>query len=371
MEKKVADLRSHEDCQARLGLTEEAVKSYEQAYKAGKALPALEVFEVNGELIVVDGFHRLEAARRAGVETLPVEIVGKGTMAEAEWAALGKNHNHGVRRTREDKRKAVQMALANTAAAKLTNRSLAKYLEVSHTFVANERKMAEVLGEVGNVASPEVEWARTMLAGNAAYWIEDCKKNVRLNQAPGAHNIDGPMTVGSGAQTAGTFTTANFDVRVEVTEQPYTNNFDDCGIVVIYSGGYMCCGIYRNDSVEPFDTFAYCQSTGDTFTEVGSLGVSSGLAPFELRIQRDTGNVYRAYYDIGGGFVQIGTDSTLTPDGITPTGVAMYVGGPTTLDDVTEVKFDWFFEESSAFYAYEDTGETGPGPGARRVMVVS
>ena len=65
MEKAVADLRSHEDCQARLGLTEEAVKSYELAYKAGKSLPALEVFEVDGELIVVDGFHRLEAAKRA------------------------------------------------------------------------------------------------------------------------------------------------------------------------------------------------------------------------------------------------------------------------------------------------------------------
>jgi hypothetical protein len=88
---------------------------------------------------VVDGFHRLEAAQRAEVATLPVEIIGKGSMVEAGWVALGKNHHHGVRRTREDKRKAVQMALANPAASKLSNRKLGKYLDVSHTFVANER----------------------------------------------------------------------------------------------------------------------------------------------------------------------------------------------------------------------------------------
>jgi len=89
-------------------------------------------------------------------------------MAEAEWAALGKNHNHAVRRTREDKRKAVQMALGNEAAAKLSNRKLAEYLEVSHTFVSNERKMWDLCG---NVAIPEVRYARrTTTYTRAGHW---------------------------------------------------------------------------------------------------------------------------------------------------------------------------------------------------------
>jgi len=233
MEKKVADLRSHEDCQARLGLTEEAVRNYELAYRAGKSLPALEVFEVDGELIVVDGFHRIEAAKRADVATLPVEIVGKGTMAEAEWEALGKNHSHGVRRTREDKRKAVQVALANPASAKMSNRKLAQYLDVSHTFVAGERKMLdEIMG--GNDASPcdpptnatvsgkrpprlprspelvaaDIEWARKLLgADEGKAMLVHCRANAANCKRAGGGWIDnggepykGPLTVSREAQ---------------------------------------------------------------------------------------------------------------------------------------------------------------------------
>jgi hypothetical protein len=61
-----------------------------------------------------------------------------------------------------------QMALANTAAAKLSNRKLAEYLEVSHTFVANERKMWDLCG---NVAIPEVRYARrTTTSTRAGHW---------------------------------------------------------------------------------------------------------------------------------------------------------------------------------------------------------
>jgi hypothetical protein len=110
------------------------------------------------------------------VATLPIEIVGKGTMAEAGWAALGKNHNHGVRRTREDKRKAVQMALGNEAAAKMSNRKLAEYIEVSHTFVANERKVWDLCG---NVAVPEVRWFRSLLDFQPLEkWKERCDWDV-------------------------------------------------------------------------------------------------------------------------------------------------------------------------------------------------
>jgi hypothetical protein len=175
-QQSVAELRSDPRCQARLGFTKEAVESYAAAYKDGATLPALEAFEVDGALLIVDGFHRLEAAKRAEVATLPVVVVGKGTMDDAIWEALGKNHNHGVRRSREDKRKAVQVALSNPAAAKMSNRKLAQYLDVSHTFVANERKMFDLCG---NVARPEVEWARTLIAEfGIDRWRNRCEQDV-------------------------------------------------------------------------------------------------------------------------------------------------------------------------------------------------
>jgi ParB-like chromosome segregation protein Spo0J len=138
IETPIGDLIADERCQARETMNWDAVGDYRAAYEAGKSLPPLEVFGVKGKLIIVDGFHRYEAAIRAGVATLPVTIVGEGAMGDAVWEALSKNHRHGVRRTQADKRKAARKALARDDG--MSDRAIAKHCGVSHTFVANMRK---------------------------------------------------------------------------------------------------------------------------------------------------------------------------------------------------------------------------------------
>jgi hypothetical protein len=125
-------------------MDEQALEEYADAYRAGDTLPPLDVFEVEAELVIVDGFHRHEAARRAKVATLPVRTVGKGSMADAEWHALGSNQKHGLRRTREDKRRAVWLAL--DLGDDRSNREIAKHIGVSHTFVANLRRVEQQSG---------------------------------------------------------------------------------------------------------------------------------------------------------------------------------------------------------------------------------
>jgi hypothetical protein len=115
----------------------ETISEYCAFFRGGETPPPLEVFEVEGELVVVDGFHRLEAGRRAGVVTLPVKIVGKGSMADAQRHALGTNQKPGLPRTRADKRRAVKMALDLYDGQ--SNRQIAKHVGVSHVFVANVR----------------------------------------------------------------------------------------------------------------------------------------------------------------------------------------------------------------------------------------
>ena len=141
MEKPIADLIVDPRCQARECMDEQALAEYADAYRAGEALPPLGVFEVEAELVIVDGFHRHEAAKRAGVATLPVRTVGKGSMADAEWHALGSNQKHGLRRTCEDKRRAVWLAL--DLGDDRSNREIAKHIGVSHTFVANLKRVEQ------------------------------------------------------------------------------------------------------------------------------------------------------------------------------------------------------------------------------------
>jgi hypothetical protein len=137
MEKPIGVLKADTRCQARECMDEQALEEYAEAYRAGGTLPPLDVFVVEGELVIVDGFHRHEAARWARVATLPVRVVGKGSMADAKYCSLGSNQTHGLRRTRRDKRRAVRLAL--DLDDDLSNREIAKHIGVSHTFVANCR----------------------------------------------------------------------------------------------------------------------------------------------------------------------------------------------------------------------------------------
>lgn len=128
----------HPRCQARAELTSDAVRDYAEAYSARTPLPPLEVFDVDGVYYLVDGFHRMRAALAAGVEFLSVTVVGKGTLDDASWYATGVNKLHGVRRSDEDKRKAVRIALEGIG-AEMSNRAIAEHVGVSDKFVSKVR----------------------------------------------------------------------------------------------------------------------------------------------------------------------------------------------------------------------------------------
>jgi len=143
IETPIADLIIDARCQARECMSGETVEEYADLYRAEETLPPLEVFDVNGALVVVDGFHRLDAAFRAagslaGVATLPVKVVGRGPMKDAVWHALGTNTRHGLKRTRADKRKAVRMALE--LGTDRSDREIGRQAGVSHTMVSKWRR---------------------------------------------------------------------------------------------------------------------------------------------------------------------------------------------------------------------------------------
>jgi len=136
----IGDLQLDDRCQAREHFDDEAIEDLRQSYADGVELPPVEVVEVGGALYVDDGFHRIAAATLAGHEFIRVHIVEKAdTVERARWVALSKNTTHGVRRTAQDKRKAVRLALDNEIGREQSSRTIAEHLRVSKSLVSEMR----------------------------------------------------------------------------------------------------------------------------------------------------------------------------------------------------------------------------------------
>ncbi len=165
---EVSELVFDDDCQTRAALSEDAVADYAEAYRlqaaadfAGTRIPPLRVFVVDGRHVLIDGYHRAAGALRAGQLTLPVEVVGHGTMDLARWTALKMNHLHGLRRSNADKRRAVELALRSPIGIEAPTRTIAGQTGVSHDLVARVRAEWE--------AAREAEEAARVCAEGAAY----------------------------------------------------------------------------------------------------------------------------------------------------------------------------------------------------------
>jgi transposase-like protein len=128
------------ECQARASISHDAVAEYADAIDA---LPPVDVFLVVGVPHLVDGFHRLAAHHKAGKSFVRCAIVGTGTLAEAGWCAVKANRGHGLRRTNEDKRKAVRMALESSIGAEQSSRVIAEHVGVSDMLVGEVRRQVE------------------------------------------------------------------------------------------------------------------------------------------------------------------------------------------------------------------------------------
>jgi len=142
--------------QCRLRQNDDVIDDYAEAYRNGSTLPPVLVFDTPNGLLLVDGFHRIQAARRAGLDDVPCEI-RRGTFEEARWAAAGANLHHGLHRTQADKRFAVQRALL--LRPELSDRAIAQHTGTSHPFVAQLRAAGAAARDLatGNDATPPAQ----------------------------------------------------------------------------------------------------------------------------------------------------------------------------------------------------------------------
>ena len=123
--------------QMRVSVDDAVVDDYVQALESSVVLPPIVVFRCDALLYVADGFHRYRAYERLGRRELEADV-RFGTRAELLWFALGANRAHGLRLTRDDKRKMVEFALK--AWPDRTNVAIAEQVGCSEKYVRTVKK---------------------------------------------------------------------------------------------------------------------------------------------------------------------------------------------------------------------------------------
>lgn len=133
---KLADIRIDGGTQTRAKINLEVVSEYADLVLDGTKFHPVDVFFDGVSHWLADGFHRYHAHKRAKVKDIAATI-HTGSKDDALIFALGANAKNGLRRTNEDKRKCVTIALERWP--EWSDRRIAEVCGVHHTFVGKQR----------------------------------------------------------------------------------------------------------------------------------------------------------------------------------------------------------------------------------------
>jgi ParB-like chromosome segregation protein Spo0J len=126
-------------CQARAEMNTDTIDDYAEIMKEDDdVFPPVTVFHDGSDYWLADGFHRYRAAQQAGLRSLTVGI-REGSRRDAILHSVGANTTHGLRRTRDDKRRAVSILLEDQEWSEWSNRKIADCCGVDEKLVRTLR----------------------------------------------------------------------------------------------------------------------------------------------------------------------------------------------------------------------------------------
>lgn len=123
-------------------LDQDTVERYMEAWDR---LPPVTVFEVDGQFLLADGFHRHAAAVTLNRRTIPAEV-RVGTREEALDFVSGANLHHGLPLTRAERRRAIELKLR--LHHERSDRHLAEELYVGRELIAKIRRQLVESGQI-------------------------------------------------------------------------------------------------------------------------------------------------------------------------------------------------------------------------------
>lgn len=119
-----------EGIQPRAVLSQETITEYAHLMAAGVQFPPVMIFLDGTYYWLADGFHRFEAAKKAGLSKILAEVY-QGHRRDAVLYAVQANSEHGLPRTNADKRKAVETLLLDPEWRVWSNNEIARRCAVS------------------------------------------------------------------------------------------------------------------------------------------------------------------------------------------------------------------------------------------------
>ena len=133
----LSDIKVDPACQARVTTDATTIAEYAEIMtEEGNVFPPVVVYYDAADYWLSDGFHRHAAAKKAGFGSLKAEV-RQGSRRDAILYAVGANAT--LRRTREDKRHAVGILLADEEWSKWSNRTIAHRCGVDEKLVRTLR----------------------------------------------------------------------------------------------------------------------------------------------------------------------------------------------------------------------------------------
>jgi hypothetical protein len=135
----IAQLVREEALQPRVGVDPATVLKYRELMRDGVVFQPLDVVGTpDGELLLVDGWHRVEAAERENIDKLRVRV-WPGSREDAVEFAAQCNARHGLPRSEADLSKVVAMLIALPKWRQAVDGDIAKHIHASRATVQRVR----------------------------------------------------------------------------------------------------------------------------------------------------------------------------------------------------------------------------------------
>jgi hypothetical protein len=126
---------------------ERIVVEYATLMRQGVEFPPIRVWYDGAYYWVSDGFHRVAAAEKAAFSDITAEVLF-GSQSDAQWDSFSANGRHGLRWTRSESQRVIELTLSHPNASSLSNVEVAKHVNVSEKTIRRwRRRLSSALAE--------------------------------------------------------------------------------------------------------------------------------------------------------------------------------------------------------------------------------